>query len=110
MKTMTREELKQRMDRADDVTVVEVLAKEQYERAHLPHALNVPLDENFERHIQQMVPDKSRSVVVYCANKDCPASTKAAGRMEELGYDQVYDYEEGKADWKEAGLPLERVS
>jgi rhodanese-related sulfurtransferase len=30
-----------------------------------------------------------------------------AARLVELGYTRVHDYEEGKADWVEAGLPLE---
>lgn len=28
--------------------------------------------------------------------------------MNSLGYEHVYDYEEGKQDWIEAGLPTER--
>ena len=39
---------------------------------------------------------------------DCPASPKAGQRMEELGYQNVFDYEAGKQDWQEAGLPIEK--
>jgi hypothetical protein len=34
-------------------------------------------------------------------------SPRAAWRLETLGFDQVYDYEAGKADWGAAGLPRE---
>ena len=34
-------------------------------------------------------------------------SPRAAARLESLGFEQVYDYEGGKADWGSAGLPLE---
>ena len=34
-------------------------------------------------------------------------SPRAACQLEELGFDQVYDYELGIADWKAAGLPVE---
>jgi CBS domain-containing protein len=34
-------------------------------------------------------------------------SPRAASRLETLGFDQVYDYVAGKADWGSAGLPLE---
>ena len=34
-------------------------------------------------------------------------SPRAACRLEALGFENVYDYELGKADWKAAGLPLE---
>jgi CBS domain-containing protein len=34
-------------------------------------------------------------------------SPRAAARLEALGFEQVYDYVAGKADWGAAGLPLE---
>lgn len=34
-------------------------------------------------------------------------SPRAACRLEALGYDRVYDYVDGIADWKAAGLPIE---
>lgn len=34
-------------------------------------------------------------------------SPRAAWRLESLGFEQVYDYVPGKADWAAAGLPLE---
>jgi CBS domain-containing protein len=37
-------------------------------------------------------------------------SPRAASRLEALGFEQVYDYAAGKADWGSAGLPLEGTS
>src|SRR5919201_1482529 len=34
----------------------------------------------------------------------CP---RAASRLESIGFEQVYDYVAGKADWGSAGLPLD---
>jgi CBS domain-containing protein len=34
-------------------------------------------------------------------------SPRAASRLESLGFEQVYDYVAGKADWGSYGLPLE---
>src|SRR5207247_7544044 len=34
-------------------------------------------------------------------------SPRAAWRLETLGFDHVYDYVAGKADWASFGLPLE---
>ncbi len=34
-------------------------------------------------------------------------SPRAAARLESLGFEQVYDYVAGKADWGSSGLPLE---
>src|SRR5919201_3554631 len=34
-------------------------------------------------------------------------SPRAASRLESIGFEQVYDYAAGKADWGSGGLPLE---
>jgi len=106
MQAISREKLQSKLDSDQDVTVVEVLSPDQYEKGHLPGAMNVPFGEQFDEAIQQAVPNREQEVVVYCANKDCPASPNAGRRMEELGYQHVYDYEQGKADWQQAELSL----
>ena len=107
MQTITRDALKARMDQDGDVVLIEALPMEYWKKAHLPGAINIPVDEAFEEKVRQAVPDKSTTVITYCANAECPASRKAAERLEALGYEDVYDYVEGKADWQEAGLPVE---
>lgn len=108
MEIIQREDLRERMESDPDLPVIEVLGEDQFDDFHLPGAVNVPLDDDdFEQRIAQVVPDKDQPVVVYCMDTDCDASPRAAERMEDLGYTDVLDYEEGKAGWKEAGLPLE---
>jgi rhodanese-related sulfurtransferase len=106
MQAISREQLKDRMGQDNNLVLVEVLSPEQYKTGHIPGAINIPLDDEFDRAVQEAIADKSKDVVVYCASKDCHASPEAAQRMDELGYQHVYDYEEGKADWQDAGLPL----
>jgi rhodanese-related sulfurtransferase len=107
MQTISREELNERLAN-DEIAVVDVLDEKYYRKFHLPGASNVPLGDEFESQIQQAVPDKEAPVAVYCMDEECEASPKAAKWMEQLGYQQVYDYQGGKVDWKEAGLPTER--
>ena len=108
MNTISREELKQQCDSCcSKPTIVEVLSAENYQKSHLPGAINVPLDEDFDQHIQEQVPQKTDPVVVYCGSTQCRASEEAARHMEKLGYEHIYDYEGGKADWTAGGLPVE---
>jgi rhodanese-related sulfurtransferase len=107
MKTITRDELTTKIDGGEQLVLVEVLDRDQFEKFHLPGAINVPVAGDFDHFIQKAVPDRNQPVVVYCANASCNASPKAAERMDRLGYMEVYDYEAGKQDWKEAGLPVE---
>lgn len=106
MQIVTREQVKEMMDQPD-VIVVEVLPAESFHEFHIPGAINIPYTESFKEQVQQIIPDKQQKVVVYCANAQCQASPKAAQAMEELGYRNVFDYEMGKADWKEAHMPIE---
>ncbi len=55
----------------------------------------------------KLLPDNDAQIVVYCANGPCQNSGIAARRLEQLGYTSVRDYHEGKAEWVEAGLPIE---
>lgn len=107
-KTISRDELKQMIDENKDFQLVETLPAKYYKKFHLPGAKNVEFNEDFDDAIAEAAPDKSKTTVVYCMDAECDASPKAAKRMEELGYTDVYDYEEGKMDWQDAGLAVEK--
>ena len=64
--TISREELKQKMDRHDPFVLVEALAEESYRDWHLPGAINVPYDKVRELALGRL-PDKNADIVVYCA-------------------------------------------
>ncbi len=106
VKEIRREELKAKLDDGEGVVVVETLGPRYYEDVHLPGAINIPHTEVDEL-APRLLPDKSAQVVVYCSNRACQNSPQAARRLAALGYENVYDYEEGKQDWIEAGLPTE---
>lgn len=102
---ITRDELKAALDEGR-VTLVEALSPQSYAEAHLPGAVNIPKDRVREL-ASRLLPDKEAEIVVYCANTACQASPQAAQALTGLGYTNVKDYEAGKQDWMEAGLPVE---
>ena len=67
METITREELKGKMDRGETFTLVETLSPVAYEHAHLPGAINLPPDRVREL-APNLLPDKSAEIIVYCAS------------------------------------------
>jgi rhodanese-related sulfurtransferase/CBS domain-containing protein len=81
-----------------------VLPAEDYEWAHLPGAVNLPL-KDLDGRIGQL--DRSRPVIVYCHDTLCDMSPRAAWRLEAAGFGPVYDYVAGKTDWLTADLPFE---
>lgn len=63
--TISREELKAKIDRHDPFILAEVLTPGQYERAHLPGAVNLPPD-RVTALAATLLPDKHQQIVVYC--------------------------------------------
>src|SRR5215212_6739854 len=104
---ISRDELKAKLDRADSFILLEALPPAYFEDAHLPGALNMPHDQ-VEALAPGLIPSRSSDVVVYCANTPCANSTVAARKLQTLGYTNVREYVEGKEDWVNAGLPVER--
>jgi len=102
--TIDREKLEDKL-REEEVKLIEVLEPEEYERKHIKGAINVPLAE-IGKEVKSKF-DNESEIVVYCADKSCGASPKAAEKLDRLGFENVYDYEGGKKDWKEAGNPME---
>jgi rhodanese-related sulfurtransferase len=105
-KAIRREELREKIARGDDFVLLETLAPRSFERGHLPGARNLPVD-RIRTGAAALIPRLDSEIVVYCASFQCDASTKAVTLLERLGYTKVFDYHGGKADWKEAGLPME---
>jgi rhodanese-related sulfurtransferase len=64
--TISRDELKRKLDRKDNFYLVEALAPEQFQTEHLPGAINIPYDRVREL-APQLLPDKNAEIVTYCA-------------------------------------------
>ncbi len=67
IKTISRDELKQKIDRKDEFLVVETLPKVAYDHVHLPGAINLPPDQVIVL-APKLLPDKNAEIVVYCAS------------------------------------------
>src|ERR1700716_1617809 len=100
-----RDELKQRLDHPKRLILLEALSAENYQRAHLPGALNLP-PEQVRTLASELMPHKDFVVIVYCAGPTCHACEYVARELSEMGYSDVRRYVGGKEDWMAAGLPV----
>jgi rhodanese-related sulfurtransferase len=105
VKEISREELKSKLDRGDDFYLVEALSRRHYEMSHLPGAINLPYE--FVDQAEKVLRDKVAEIVVYCISEECESSRQEARELEEMGYENVVHYAEGKQGWIKAGLPVE---
>jgi rhodanese-related sulfurtransferase len=106
---ISRTELHDQIQAGSSFKLVEALPAKYYQEAHLPRALNLPLDRIDELAVN-LLPNKDELIVTYCASQACENSTTAAAHLRKLGYSNVREYHEGKAGWIAAGLPVESVA
>ncbi len=67
VKTISRDELKSKIDAGDDFLLVETLPATTFAHAHLPGAINLP-PERLAQTAPKLLPDKNADIVVYCAS------------------------------------------
>jgi rhodanese-related sulfurtransferase len=61
---ISREELLHRLHDSS-LTIVDVLPQASYVEAHIPRAINIPL-EQVQSHAREMLPDFAAEIAVYC--------------------------------------------
>jgi len=86
IKTVSLEEIKQRLDTKQPMVLLDVREKEEFRAGYIPGAISVPRG-FLEIQIEQKIPDKSAPVVAYCAGGT--RSALAAKTLAELGYTHV---------------------
>jgi rhodanese-related sulfurtransferase len=67
VQSISRDELKQKIDRKDGFFLVETLSRVAYQHAHLPGAVNLPPDQIHEL-APTLLPERNAEIVVYCAS------------------------------------------
>ena len=99
-----RAELVRRL-KAGTVTLIDVRPVEEYEAAHIPGAVSVPLDQiaAFAK-----TAAKRRTIVAYCRGPYCVLSLQAVSALRKRGL-TVMRSEDGVTEWRAAGLPLEHA-
>jgi rhodanese-related sulfurtransferase len=102
-------ELQERLNRGGDFVFWNVLTDEYFHGEMIPGSERVPLD-RIGREVRARRLTLDREILVYCAGPSCPQSRLAAEKLQNLGYRQVFAYEGGLQEWKEAGLPLDQIA
>jgi rhodanese-related sulfurtransferase len=65
--TISRDDLKEKIDRGDEFALVETLPAVAYHHEHLPGALNLPPDRVRDL-APGLLPDKGAEIIVYCSS------------------------------------------
>lgn len=88
----------------DQVTVLDVNARQSWMKAHVPGALHL----NTAGYAESDLPaDKEATLIFYCSNPMCRKAPNAARKAEKMGYKNVKVMSAGISGWLSARLPTE---
>jgi rhodanese-related sulfurtransferase len=97
-----REDLLARMQRGT-VALIDVRPREEYEQAHLPGAISVPLEQIGAW--AKRAP-RNKKIVAYCRGPYCVYAIQAVAALRRRGIAALRS-EDGVVEWRAAGHPLE---
>jgi len=103
IKEVTINDVKNMLDAKENVVLLDVTDKNEFELGHLPGAINISRG-TLEFKVATLIPDKNSKIIVYCGtDRRSPLATMT---MNDLGYKNAVNMAGGLKAWKEAGYPI----
>ena len=114
VQSLSPSEVKERLDRGEVNLVVDVREPGEWEKGHVPDAVNMPrgllelkADDASPVADPTLSGKRDAQIVVYCTKAPGARSLFAAQTLARMGFTNVYAMSAGLDGWQEAGLPVE---
>lgn len=104
---ITKEELRDKLDKKADIVVVDVRSKDAYDKLHIKGAISIPLEEIEARHKKLKKLPKEKEIVLYCDCGDGGLSARAAQILLSKNFTNVKVLKGGFPEWRRARFPTE---
>ena len=91
------------LQRSDHV-IIDVSTNAEFNKGHLPGAINLPLDE-LQKDISKIKKHKNKNLILTCANGN--KSIAAGKHLKKLGFEQTHHLSGGLIAWERESLPVE---
>ena len=88
---------------AGEIVVIDVRPESEYRTGHLPYARSLPLRE-LKLRLDEL--PKNKPIVAYCRGPFCLMAPQAVEMLQAFGFRAVR-LEDGVAEWRSRGLPIE---
>jgi rhodanese-related sulfurtransferase len=88
------------------LVIVNVLDKKYFDDCRIAGSINISMDD-IEQYALDNWDKQKTQIITYCGNYKCLASGEAAVMLKKLGFQKVWAYEGGTAEWKHLGYPIE---
>ncbi len=100
-------ELKQRLDKGEDILVIDVRSSEEYmgDLGHIGGSRNIAIEE-MPRYLDELKSYRQRPIVIVCRTDQ--RSMNAAQMLIQAGFSDVTVLQGGMVQWNRIGLPVDR--
>lgn len=99
--SVSPESFLEKINKTQNAQILDVRTPEEYASGHIDNAKNINwLNNNFVVNAEKL--DKSKPIFVYC--KSGGRSSKAAAKLAELGFTNIYELQGGILKWNAAGF------
>lgn len=103
LESITSEELQKRLVK-NNVLVLDVRPKEEYEEGHIANAISIPSDQLADR-LNEL--PKNREIIAYCRGPLCAMADEAVDMLKKYGF-RSKRLNEGYPEWLLQNLPVEQ--
>ena len=110
IREITPQELVDKLNKKDDLLLIDVREHGEYENGHIKGAHLVPrgiieaaADPAFPKHLSELAAARDRQVIVYCATSG--RSAMACAVLQMMGFKNVLNLNGGYARWMDDGMP-----
>lgn len=105
IKEMGMGQLKDKLDKKEDLVLIDVREQDEYAQGFIGGATHIPRG-FLELRIENQVSDRDKEIVLYCAGGN--RSALAVKSLESMGYTHVISMKEGFNGWRDGGYPVAR--
>lgn len=110
VKEITPKELLDKLNKKEDLLLIDVREHGEYENGHIKGAHLVPrgiieaaADPAYPKHLPELTAARDRQVVIYCATSG--RSAMAAAVLQMMGFKNVLNLDGGYTRWVADGMP-----
>lgn len=96
-KNITTDELKKVLNNKEDILLLDIRTKEEYEEGKIDNAINIPLQDLLYE-VDDLEEYKDKKVVVYCRSGH--RSITACNLLSMSGFNNLYNLEKGIIDYR----------
>jgi rhodanese-related sulfurtransferase len=94
------------VEQNENVVILDVRTPAEYDISHVPGAININVQDELFIDVASRL-DSHKTYIVYCTKNPVGGrSMTALGKLQELGFRDLYSMQGGHIAWSEARLPM----